>query len=311
MKKLPQAFSHGWKSDLLAVMLLLLLGAAGFTLRAMAEKLDPFQTNATQFSEKFDAFRAGSNTFLNVAVLSANRTDIFLQHSGGLVNVKVKDVDPEILKQLGYKVAEPESKTGKNALGPISNQMITNLTQKLEANPQYQALENRWHAQLAPRMPPNSKGLIAGVIGAFVAVYLFFSFCCMLIVKKTGNQPGILVWLPIVKMLPLIRAAGMPGWWFLLWIMPLLFALIAIPLIVIATIPASWLPFICLPASIVSLVSGVFWCFKIVETRGKSVLWAILLLLPVTNLLAFLYLAFSDGAAPDDKTAARPLARAA
>lgn len=282
MKKLPQAFSQGWKSDLLAVMLLLLLGAAGFTLRAMAERLDPFQTNATQFSEKFDAFRAGTNTFLNVAVLSANRTDIFLQHSGGLVNVKVKDVDPEILKQLGYKVAEPESKTGKNALGPISNQMITNLTQKLEATPQYQALENRWHAQLAPRMPPNSKGLIAGVIGAFVAVYLFFSFCCMLIVKKTGNQPGIMVWLPIVKMLPLIRAAGMPGWWFLLWLIPG-----------------------------INIVPAILWCFKIVETRGKSVLWAILLLLPVTNLLAFLYLAFSDGAAPDDKTAARPLARAA
>ncbi|MEK7785274.1 MAG: hypothetical protein AAB658_07610, partial [Chloroflexota bacterium] len=39
----------------------------------------------------------------------------------------------------------------------------------------------------------------------------------------------------------------------------------------------------------------IVWCFKIVQARGKSVLAAIGLLLPVTNLLSLLYLAFSGG----------------
>lgn len=296
MKKPLHVSTQYRASDFLPVILLLLLGAAGFTLRAVDEKFDTFHANSNSPGEKFDAFRAsssnfiarfetfgaGSNTFMNVTVLSTNRTDIFLRHAGGIVNVKVKDVDPEILKQLGYKVAETESKTGRNALGPISNQMMTNLTQKLEENQQFKALASRWQAQLAPMMPPISKGLIAGVVGAFLAVYLCFSFCCMLIVKKTGNQPGILVWLPILKMLPLIRAAGMPGWWFLLWLVPG-----------------------------INIIPAVMWCFKIVETRGKSVVWAVMLLLPVTNLLAFLYLAFSDGLTPEANHAARRLARAA
>jgi hypothetical protein len=295
MKKLSRVSTQSRASGFLP-LILLLLAAAGFTLRAVDEKFESFQASSNGITEKLGAFVnrssnyiarfetlvAGTNTYFNATVINTNRKDIFLRHAGGFVNVKVKDVDPQILKQLGYKVAEAEPKGGKNALGPISNQMMTNLTQKLEDNQQFQALENRWHAQLAPRMPPISKRLIASVAGVFLAVYLFFSFCCMLIVRKTGNQPGILVWLPIVKMLPLIRAAGMPGWWFLLWLLP-----------------------------VVNIVPAIMWCFKIVETRGKSVIWAILLLLPVTNLLAFLYLAFSDGAAPEDKPDARPLARAA
>ena len=296
MKKLLHVSTQYRASDFLPVILLLLLGAAGFTLRAVDEKFDTFHASSNSPGEKFDAFRTsssnfiarfetfgvGPNTFINVTVLSTNRKDIFLRHAGGIVNVKVKDVDPEILKQLGYKVTEPEPKTGINALGPISNQMMTNFTQKIEVDPRFQALESQIQARLMPRLPPISKGLIAGVLGAFLAVYLFFSFCCMLIVKKTGNQPGILVWLPILKMLPLIRAAGMPGWWFLLWLVP-----------------------------VVNIIPAIMWCFKIVETRGKGVVWAIMLLLPVTNLLAFLYLAFSDGAAPEKNRAARPLSRAA
>jgi hypothetical protein len=39
----------------------------------------------------------------------------------------------------------------------------------------------------------------------------------------------------------------------------------------------------------------VLWPLKIAKARGKSVWVGVLLLLPVTNLFAFLYLAFSDG----------------
>ena len=41
------------------------------------------------------------------------------------------------------------------------------------------------------------------------------------------------------------------------------------------------------------LVTYIVWSFKITKARGKNVAVAVFLLLPVTNLFAFLYLAMS------------------
>ena len=64
----------------------------------------------------------------------------------------------------------------------------------------------------------------------------------------------------------MLRAAGMSGWWFLAYFVPLL-----------------------------NLVPLILWPLKIAKARGKSVWVGVLLLLPVINLFAFLYLAFSNG----------------
>ena len=103
-----------------------------------------------------------------------------------------------------------------------------------------------------------------------LSVYLFYCYCCILICRKAGHPPGVLVWLPLLKLLPMLRAAGMSRWWFLAFFVPVL-----------------------------NLVPAILWCFKIAKARGKSVWIGVLLLFPVTNLFAFLYLAFSDGAADD------------
>ena len=47
---------------------------------------------------------------------------------------------------------------------------------------------------------------------------------------------------------------------------------------------------------VLNLVPQILWSLKIAKARGKSVWVGVLLLLPVTNLFAFLYLAFSNGA---------------
>ena len=50
----------------------------------------------------------------------------------------------------------------------------------------------------------------------------------------------------------------------------------------------------------------VLWCFNIAKARGKSVWVGVLLLLPITSLFAFLYLAFSDGLADGKDDEAEP-----
>jgi hypothetical protein len=45
------------------------------------------------------------------------------------------------------------------------------------------------------------------VIG--LGLYLFFCYCCKRVCEKAGHNPGVLIWIPIVQLIPLLRVAGM------------------------------------------------------------------------------------------------------
>jgi hypothetical protein len=217
--------------------------------------------------EHLDTLTVGSITYSNVIIKGKTRSDVFIRHATGMANLKVKDLDPAVRLQLGYQVSavEPEEKP------PLSlpSLGITNLNpQALEAQVTEQA------TQMINQLEPFT--VIVILAGAFVA-YLFACYCASLICHKaTGNDPGLLVWLPVFQWIPLFRAAGMSGWWLLgMFVFP------------------------------VSLIAYVLWSFKIAAAREKNAFVGFLLLLPVINVLAFLYLAFSTGreeaAAPSGK----------
>jgi apolipoprotein N-acyltransferase len=150
--------------------------------------------------------------------------------------------------------------------------------------------------QLRQIMPFMIGMMIVGLL-----IYLFFCFCLRLIVRKTGTEAGFLIWLPILQLIPMLRAARMSTVWFFMWISPFLVAL-ALPLLVMgsgASEPQTAMgiaSILGMATSVLQLVAAVVWCVKIVQARDKHILWAILLILPLTNLIAFLYLAFSSGA---------------
>ena len=120
-------------------------------------------------------------------------------------------------------------------------------------------------AAITPRM-------IFAVLGIAFLFYLFFCYCCRLICEKTGNPPGALIWLPVFKLFPLLRAAGMSPWWFLAYFVPVL-----------------------------NVIALVLWSLKIAQARVKSAWVAIFLLLPVTWFFAVLYLAFSAAAPKEER----------
>ena len=105
-----------------------------------------------------------------------------------------------------------------------------------------------------------------GVVAGVIAVYLLFCFCCRQLCVKTGKRGSPLIWLPILKLFPLLRAADMSPWWMLPGV--LLFP-------------------------IAGPIMYIVWSFKICRARDKSPVFGVLLLLPVLNVLSFLYLAFS------------------
>ena len=97
-----------------------------------------------------------------------------------------------------------------------------------------------------------------------LALYVFTSFCFKRICEKCGVTPGALVWIPIVRYVPLLEVAKMPGWMVVLFLIPL--------------------------ANIV--VFFMMWA-KVCVARGNSGWLVLLFLVPIANLILIPYLAFS------------------
>jgi hypothetical protein len=96
-----------------------------------------------------------------------------------------------------------------------------------------------------------------------LALYIFACFCMKRICEKCNVQPGILIWIPIVQLVPLLQVAGLPVWTIILFFIP-----------------------------IVGFVMGIVMWAKICTARGKSALLVIgIIFLPI---IFIPYLAFSE-----------------
>jgi hypothetical protein len=189
-----------------------------------------------------------------------------------MANIKLTDLSRETLSKLGY--ADPaQSRT--NDVKAWARQQAARV-----ATPQVREFGKRLSQRFASLRPEGADDLksllksqiVLTALGVFLLLYVFFSYCNMLICKKAGTEPGVLVWVPVWQLIPMLRAARMSGWWFLGYFVPVL-----------------------------NLILPVVWCFKIAVARGKSAWVGFLLLLPGLGLLAFLYLAFSDATPKPEK----------
>lgn len=214
--------------------------------------------------EKFDTLTIGRDTFTNVTVLTKTKNDVFLSHSRGMASFKVKELDTTTQLKLGYQVEQPkQSKT------ETIKQTVAEITE-IKEDPRVQAIEAEAYGRFAQALEQFDPRIFYGFIAAMILAYLSFSSLCRSICLKVTNPPTQLiplVWLPLLKQVPMLKAAGMSPAWILTNLVPGLF-----------------------------LVTYVVWSFKITKARGKNVAAAVFLLLPVTNLFAFAYLALSSGA---------------
>ena len=268
---------------------------------------------------KLDQIKTKTDLYQNVTVTGHNKTDIFITHSMGMANIKISELDPETLWRvgLGEKPLEPGSPEALAAAQASQIQMPAALAKMLETSSASapEGTEGQTDQQTAnlaalPLMlnsfQPGSEQFqsllpfIVGVLAISLAIYLFFCYCLKLIVQKTGTKAGALIWLPVLQLIPMLRAAGMSMLWFFFWISPM---------VVVALMPIVFLrggdpeqvmkliQTLSLAATITSLlqlIAALVWCVKIVQARGKSLWVTLFLILPFTNLFAFLYLAFSS-----------------
>ena len=216
-----------------------------------------------------EMLKVGTQVYSNVTVTTRAREYLFIEHSTGLASIKVAELDEETRTALGYVVkrrvtASSTSDWAKREFAKLEPSG-TNLATMLP--PQF--VEQWTRARTVPRLGIQAMAIVAAAI---LGIHLFFSYCALRICKNAGTAPDFLVWLPVFQLLPLLSAANMSRWWFFGFFVPLL-----------------------------NLVAAILWAVKIVKPCGKGVLTTIFLILPVTGILAFLYLAFSS-----HKTAASP-----
>jgi len=216
--------------------------------------------------------------YTNVTVTTKAKDYVFILHESGMASIRVAELPLEVQEQLGYAVAK-SSKPGTNTAAAWAKREIA----KIDA-PQIKALgremEQKFRAHPPLALSPQEalrSPVVWAALGITLLIYFFYCYCCMLICRKTGNAPGIMVWLPVLQVFPLLRAAGMSGWWFLAFLVPVL-----------------------------NLVPSILWPLRIAKARGKSIWVGILLFLPVVSLFAFLYLAFSDGGSASGEGKAEP-----
>jgi hypothetical protein len=214
----------------------------------------------------------GTVVYSNVTVYGQTEKDLYISHSGGLENIKMSTLDAPALRALGLL---EEAKEVEIAATAASTPWQDELAAKLEGTGVKFSTEAL--ADFKERLKtPIPQKIIIIVIAVVAFVYLFICYCLKRICQNAGVQPGILIWLPVLQMIPLLRAAQMSPWLLLLFFVP-----------------------------VVNIVVQIWWTFRIVKACGKGVLVAIFLLLPITNLFAFLYLAFSQNEGGGDADSPR------
>jgi hypothetical protein len=205
--------------------------------------------------------------YTNVTVTKKTKDWVFIMHATGVCNIKTSDLPPESRVALGYSAVEeteqkpaPKTTSVSQALAPLTHLKFSEV----------QVFAKDWRSngkQKFAELTAGNPTAVYTLLGILGFVYMFISTCFWLICRKTHNAPGPLVWVPILQLIPLLRAANMNRLWFFAFFIPAL-----------------------------NIIAQILWCIKIVKARGKSPFVAFLLVLPATNILAFLYLAFSRSA---------------
>ncbi len=226
--------------------------------------------------QTFNVFQVGTTTYRNVTVTTKNKNYVFILHSAGMTNIKVADLTPELRTQLGYEdpaATAAQSKTpaawAKQTLSKLDVPKVKNLQAQVAGMWTPSAIR----AKLATlTVSPKDLWILVGLV---FALYLFHSYCCLLICQKAGGEPGPLIWVPVLQWLPMLKAASMSPLWLFVFLVPG-----------------------------VNLIALVLWFFKIAHACGKGLGVALLLVFPLTFPFAMLYLAFSGGR-PRIKTSSR------
>jgi len=252
-----------------------------WVLRALSFLLVLLSLNALAANEEsFARLKVGEQTYQNVKVTTKGKNFIIISHSTGIASIKISDLPIDVLQKLGYAPPPKPKKHIKEAamwasvaVPKADAVLIKPIRTKLSVawDRTSQAWNKTGLASKIQHLKHDRRAIIPGA-AILLTGFLSFSYCGMLICQKTGYNPGLWVFVPGLQAFPLLRAASMSPWWFIVLLIP----------------------------GINLLVYG-FWCVKIVAARQKTLPLAILLIFPLTSWFALLFLALSESSHPEEE----------
>ena len=164
----------------------------------------------------FPVLTIGTQTYKNVTVTTKAKKYIFILHSEGMANIKVADLPPDLLTNLGYAAPVAANAPATGAAGWTKQALA-----KIEL-PQVRAMDwqiaKDWSRRATDgslRLPQPDTTTLLAILGVGLALYMFGCYCCLLLCQTAGYEPGPVIWVPVLQMIPLFRAAEMSGWWVL------------------------------------------------------------------------------------------------
>ncbi len=231
----------------------------------------------------------GGVDYSNVVIQSTSAKAITFSHARGMASVNRQKLKFEDLVALGLAAPPPTNSVGSTN-SPESEKLGT-----------VERFRKKLGAPQDVQKSLRDAGVSLKTLGlGTVVLYLFFSFCLLMICSKVGQPSPLLVFIPIIQILPAYRAAKMsPNWFRLLMVYVALLVTMGVLSYTghidrlpqpVAIVMAAALAVLVL----IQMIGGIIWCFKICIAREKSPLIGIFLLLPCTQFLALAYLAFSE-----------------
>jgi hypothetical protein len=227
---------------------------------------------------RFQLLEIGEDSFTNASVSIVSSNSISIRHAGGVANLKVAVLPPNLRLKLGFK---PEPIKVTNAPASPAARLTQELA-RIQTPPAVKQLEKVCDLQARAgwrRVASLSRGVVGAGCAVLLLLYVIFCRCCVLICRHAHVPASPLVYFPILQLFPLLRAADMSYGWFLAWFVPGL-----------------------------NLAALILWSIKISRACGRSGWVALFLALPGTNVFAFLFLAFS-GNRPVEKQPASQIMR--
>lgn len=221
--------------------------------------------------QTFPVLQTKAGAYTNVTVTKKTKDWVFILHSKGVCNIKATDLSTDARIALGYEEApkvpgSPEAIAAASAEASSSKLPHVDMSEVKKFAEGWRENRKEKEAEVKAFLSAHVVGVCV-VLGILVVLHILHSAIFWMICRKTHIAPGPLVWVPILQLLPLLRAANMSRVWFFAFLIP---------------------PF--------NLIAIIVFSIKLVKSRGKSPWVAFLLILPATSWIAVLYLAFSSSA---------------
>ena len=265
------------------IAMVLILLVQGFALLCPAKEL------------AFPVIQANGKSFTNVVVTATSKNRVIIQHSGGITTVHADDLNKEAQRQLieadviRDPAADPKKKKKEKEKSATPGDPSKKLIAADGDNDSFAAqIGSRFESEASSRsgVAPEkvlsmvTRGIFFGIVGFGVGLYLLACWCLFRICRKGRGNGSLLVFLPLLRWLPLADAARMKRG--LIWVPT--FAMVGLflppPLpevngftfcyaLMVGTL---WLA---------SAVLFAIWCMKICKQLECSAFWGLLLMSPL------------------------------